>query len=728
MGQQAGVDPLYGTLAVPWVGTMSTYRISVAPTGYAMVFGPCDIAAEPEMYGYKHFHTGVDWSIPLDTEILAAADGEVVFAGWDTTGYGNLVVLDHTVALGLSGDTLRTYYAHLHSLGVGLGAQVKRGTVVGPCDTSGNAFGAHLHFSVLRNGRYVDPLPYLGAGGAAGAAPAAQLAPASGTVSYEQAIYYARQAGLPEDQVVTAAALCMAESGLRVDAQNPKSGAAGLWQILPSAHPEYAVQKLLHDPAYNAVAMVQVSGHGREWHWWESWNYDRLGHYAGPGQGFFRDYLPDARKAQQNLPAGSTPRGTIVAAADASASTLPVYVDTSPQLPVQRYSVAAVQVQPGALATIPDAEASGLLWIAGQYVPLLSAEATLSTFLQPGKFSAACSLNWLAEAAGEDLMAELVARHPTQVVLYLGYRARGGRFGAEDLVAVFTGLLDDTTLDYARMEAQLSGPDMSGVLSDPSATLSTLSNAQQNMHAHQLVKNLVLAHNARGTHGLRVRVETSTLVVGDVLGEDVVNTRQKEQTEWDLLTQLAQADGYVLYAEGSTIRYQRLPRPGAAQHVSYRLAGSASGKGPITAVRVQPQPHSKRDYQVQVNSYHSKDGTTLQGQAGNTDTASIITLNLPPNTPKKTLDARARSLLQAYTATEVLLHLEITGALPLSPFTPVQLHSDVVWRDYVAPAEFYPAGITYHFDAQKGISMTASCTNRPFAIQTTEQAAPVADF
>jgi len=49
----------------------------------------------------------------------------------------------------------------------------------------------------------------------------------------------------------------MAESGGNVGAQNP-SGAAGLWQILPSAHPQYDVNRLLSDPLYNAQAAVAI--------------------------------------------------------------------------------------------------------------------------------------------------------------------------------------------------------------------------------------------------------------------------------------------------------------------------------------------------------------------------------------------------------------------------------------------------------------------------------------
>lgn len=85
------------------------------------------------------FHTGIDYGCPLNTPILASADGVVVYAGWDPTGYGNMVILLHN-------DGRATLYAHLSSIHVKLGERVKQGSLIGHSGTTGNSTGPHLHF------------------------------------------------------------------------------------------------------------------------------------------------------------------------------------------------------------------------------------------------------------------------------------------------------------------------------------------------------------------------------------------------------------------------------------------------------------------------------------------------------------------------------------------------------------------------------------------------------
>jgi murein DD-endopeptidase MepM/ murein hydrolase activator NlpD len=74
-------------------------------------------------------------------------------------GYGNYVQIDH-------GNGLCTLYAHLASISVSSGQKVSAGTVVGKIGATGNVVssgggGYHLHFSVIVNGTFVDPMPYL---------------------------------------------------------------------------------------------------------------------------------------------------------------------------------------------------------------------------------------------------------------------------------------------------------------------------------------------------------------------------------------------------------------------------------------------------------------------------------------------------------------------------------------------------------------------------------------
>lgn len=100
-------------------------------------------------------HTGIDYGCPENTLILASADGEVMFAGWDPTGYGYAVILQHP-------DGRATLYAHLQGSTVRINQHVRQGDVIGVSGDTGYATGPHLHFearSQWNNYRtHFDPL------------------------------------------------------------------------------------------------------------------------------------------------------------------------------------------------------------------------------------------------------------------------------------------------------------------------------------------------------------------------------------------------------------------------------------------------------------------------------------------------------------------------------------------------------------------------------------------
>ena len=120
-------------------------------------FGPTTLALEPAMFGYPHFHTGVDLAVPVGTPVAAAAAGEVVQVGSGTTGYGTYVMIAH-------GGGLVTLYGHLSQALVGVGQWVAQGQAIGLSGSTGDSTGPHLHFEVRLNGEPVDPLGYLAAG------------------------------------------------------------------------------------------------------------------------------------------------------------------------------------------------------------------------------------------------------------------------------------------------------------------------------------------------------------------------------------------------------------------------------------------------------------------------------------------------------------------------------------------------------------------------------------
>jgi murein DD-endopeptidase MepM/ murein hydrolase activator NlpD len=103
--------------------------------------------------GASEFHRGIDIPAPREERVLAAAAGEVVYAG-KMSGFGIVVMIDH-------GERLITVYAHLSRAVVKLEGAVEQGQTIGYVGDSGRTTGTHLHFEVRSKGVPVDPLRYL---------------------------------------------------------------------------------------------------------------------------------------------------------------------------------------------------------------------------------------------------------------------------------------------------------------------------------------------------------------------------------------------------------------------------------------------------------------------------------------------------------------------------------------------------------------------------------------
>ncbi|MBI2065957.1 M23 family metallopeptidase [Candidatus Woesebacteria bacterium] len=101
------------------------------------------------------YHKGIDIANRGAPAILAADAGTIVGAGWlDGYGYGNRVIIDH-------GNGYRTLYGHLSQIYVVPGQTVARGAAIGKMGSTGRSTGMHLHFEVLLNGIYLNPLSVL---------------------------------------------------------------------------------------------------------------------------------------------------------------------------------------------------------------------------------------------------------------------------------------------------------------------------------------------------------------------------------------------------------------------------------------------------------------------------------------------------------------------------------------------------------------------------------------
>lgn len=108
-------------------------------------------------YGWRwgRMHKGIDVAAPIGTPIMAAASGEVISAGWNSGGYGNLVKVRHS-------DGSVTLYAHNSRILVRQGQRVEQGQQISEMGSTGFSTGPHLHFEIHPGGKgAVNPVAYL---------------------------------------------------------------------------------------------------------------------------------------------------------------------------------------------------------------------------------------------------------------------------------------------------------------------------------------------------------------------------------------------------------------------------------------------------------------------------------------------------------------------------------------------------------------------------------------
>lgn len=99
------------------------------------------------------FHRGVDIDVEVGDSVYAWRSGAVLFTGYNKTS-GNMINLQH------AGDLISKYH-HLKRIIVKEGDLVEAGQLIALAGKSGRVTGSHLHFSVLKSGEHIDPLPYL---------------------------------------------------------------------------------------------------------------------------------------------------------------------------------------------------------------------------------------------------------------------------------------------------------------------------------------------------------------------------------------------------------------------------------------------------------------------------------------------------------------------------------------------------------------------------------------
>ena len=103
--------------------------------------------------GVRSFHTGIDLAAPTGTPIKAALDGKVATTGFSTV-FGNYVIITHD-------GGYQSLYGHMSAILVRRGQRVVQGAIIGKVGNTGYSTGSHVHLSVYKNGKMIDPLSVL---------------------------------------------------------------------------------------------------------------------------------------------------------------------------------------------------------------------------------------------------------------------------------------------------------------------------------------------------------------------------------------------------------------------------------------------------------------------------------------------------------------------------------------------------------------------------------------
>ena len=156
-GQETDREILQQTVTTPAVDEVilkgTQEKPSWAPTGHFIQPASGRLSSNfGSRWGRKH--QGIDIAGSYGSDVVASDGGTVIYAGYNSSGYGNLVKIDH-------GNGYVTYYAHNSSLCVSVGDKVYQGQVIAKMGSTGRSTGNHCHFEIRMNGTPVNPVNYL---------------------------------------------------------------------------------------------------------------------------------------------------------------------------------------------------------------------------------------------------------------------------------------------------------------------------------------------------------------------------------------------------------------------------------------------------------------------------------------------------------------------------------------------------------------------------------------
>jgi len=351
-----------------------------------------------------------------------------------------------------------------------------------------------------------------------------------------------------------------------------------------------------------------------------------------------------------------------------------------------------------------------LVRINGQVLPWTEWEVNNNGYYQADTFHVTLALYALPASYDWTWFSSQTA---FKVEVLAGFPADPERFAADELDLIILGTADDMAVDPAAGTIGLSGRDLTSLFVD-SKTSQKWPNQRSSDIATALAKK----------HGLTPKVTKTSKKVGTYYTMDHVHV-QADQSEWDLLTYLAQKEGFSVYVKGRDLHFEPATSPSSDPYVlEWTPPTGHDGARYFNGMRLGLSRNLTlaKDIVVKVHSWSALQmtgftktatashtaKTKLSGLPQPVGNAQVYSYTIPGLTPEQALD-KAQSLLKELSAHELRLEATLPGDNLLTPRTMLQLKGTGTDFDQ----RYYVNQVLRHMDLEDGYTMQVSAKNHP---------------
>lgn len=373
-------------------------------------------------------------------------------------------------------------------------------------------------------------------------------------------------------------------------------------------------------------------------------------------------------------------------------------------------------------------EPRALLKVNGQVVQhgLYSLQVVTNTMFQADTWQAVL----VASQMPRNSAVQWYAAQKVEVEIYTGFPKDPQSFGLDELSHLLTGFADSIEYNPVADTITMTGRDLTGLLIDHKTYAK-----YPNLTASQIAQQMATKYGLQTT-----QITATTVPVGRYYSIDHVRTATQE-TDWDLLTFLAQESGFWVYIYGDTLYFGPPAQPGKSDFVIEAPVPGQTSQSNVLQLSMSRNLTVARDVIVQVSSWDAKHakgftatskaihgvvtplGGSAMSQAAGGD-AQIYSYTIPGLSPQQAL-TRAEQLLHNITIHE----LRVQATMPAVNTVGKQTIIKIKQSGTIFDQDFYPAKITRTWSPQRGYLMTIDAKNHsPQSTVIAGQTNPVGGF